>query len=511
MGRVFCRRARLDYNIPMKRITMSWLLIAALAASTAFAAADESVESASWLLRKATLVHQSGLHNILLRSLRQMNDPSLKPLFSNLVSKKHPTLRIHGILGLGELENPPQIDLALVMDTKDVPTQAQLVSTAMEAKLLTIDQAKQMVGWPGLDLSVKVIVASWLVGDKALPDGPMLDEAMASDKLPIKSLAALLKAQKGDPKGMQVLSQLDASGDANRDDIRSMLLQTAIRYKLDAVAPWALKIAADPASSQPLVFLSLRAALMFKAPQAPATWTQRFESSSSPAERIRLAILALDLADRFPASAFSTIAKDDQQVVKQIAVTGTVVNSGKAADDQMLKLIDLNNVLASQWAIQDALEKPIDKSKPILIGIIRSAESDNKDIRSKAQRLENAVIAAQELAEKAPDAKAIFDDLLQSVPALTQEAMLMGLIRSKLKQPQTLIQGRQWQSDVAQSLDLLIRLKGGAVPTDAEMQKLQLMVRGGAGLQDPLRIQAAWIYLKLTKQEQFVLTSVLSQ
>jgi hypothetical protein len=513
MGRVFGRGVGAHYNDRMKPLCPIWVpfvLCCALACSTV-RAADETAESAAWLLKKSTLIHQSGLHNILLRSLRQMNDPSLKPLFSALVQnqKRHPTLRIHGILGLGEIESPSQIDLALIADTKDVYTQAQLVSAGMESKLLSVDQAKQLVGWPGIDISVKVIAASWLVGEKSLPDGPLLDEALASDKLPVKALASLLKLQKGDAKAMATLQELDATADANRDEIRALLLQTAIRYKLDAVAPWAMKIASEPATPQPLMFLALRCSLMFKAPQASSIWSQRYESSTSPADRIRLAILALDLADRVEQPKLELLTRDSQPVIQQIGAVALLRHAGQNADQQTLQLIDHNNILASQWAVQDAVEQPIEKSKPILVGLIRSAEAPNKDPRGKAQRLEHVVMAAQELAEKAPDAKAIFADLLKDAPALTQEAMLMGLIRSKVKQADQLVVGHAWPSDVGQSLSLLLRLKHGGQPTPEEMQQLQLMVRGGAGLQDPLRIQAAWIYLKLTKQEQIALASVL--
>ena len=37
-------------------------------------AKDETAESAVWLLKKATLVHRDGMHNVLLRALRQLDE-----------------------------------------------------------------------------------------------------------------------------------------------------------------------------------------------------------------------------------------------------------------------------------------------------------------------------------------------------------------------------------------------------------------------------------------------------
>jgi len=120
------------------------------------ARADETAESAVWLLSKCTLVHRTGQHHVMLKALRQMDDPTLKPLFSYLVQRRHPVLRIHGILGLGEIAPDNTIDLALVADLKDARTQEELIHTATGSNLITVEQLKQLYTWPGLDDRVKV-------------------------------------------------------------------------------------------------------------------------------------------------------------------------------------------------------------------------------------------------------------------------------------------------------------------------------------------------------------------
>ena len=57
----------------MKRILC--LMFAAVCLSVlpaASRAADETGDSAVWLLKKSTLVHRDGMHNVLLRALRQL-------------------------------------------------------------------------------------------------------------------------------------------------------------------------------------------------------------------------------------------------------------------------------------------------------------------------------------------------------------------------------------------------------------------------------------------------------
>ncbi len=89
----------------------------------------------------------------------------------------------------------------------------------------------------------------------------------------------------------------------------------------------------------------------------------------------------------------------------------------------------------------------------------------------------------------------------------------MGLIRAEAEGVSAeMISGVDaWPNDTAEALALLFRLKNGHRPDEQEMQRLTLIVRGGAGLQDPLRAQAAWLYLKLTRQDSTALAAVLDQ
>ena len=68
-----------------------------------------------------------------------------------------------------------------------------------------------------------------------------------------------------------------------------------------------------------------------------------------------------------------------------------------------------------------------------------------------------------------------------------------------------------WDSDTAAALALLLRAKHGAQLSDEQLRQLALIVRGGAGLQDPLRVQAAWVYLKRTNQDQAVVAELLQR
>lgn len=480
------------------------------AAARPAAALDDSGRSAAWLLERATLVQDNGMHNVLLRALRQMRDPELEPLFQKLVNARHPGLRIHGILGLGEIDPEGQIDLNLLAELDDPSVQAQLVSSALENDLLDEDRCRELMGWPNLAPAVKVIVATRLVSEGVEVDRQVLREAQQGDNEAMAGMAALLKMEQGDLEAINDLDRLNRVETAGRDNVRGMLLQSAIRFEFESLAPWAVRVAQEPRGNASLRLLALRTALRFDAPEAVQTWTQRFESTTSAADRIRLAVMAMDLAEQLEPQLFGLLLSDDQAVVQEMGRVGQRLASGEPAREQMLSLLERNHLLASKWVLEYAKSQPIEEALPLLVGVILAAEGEDNPARFRGQRLENTVLAAQDIADRSEEAPTVIRQLLDSTPELTQEAILMGLIRSEREQPHRLIEPvRAWPSDTAEALALLLRLKHGVEPAEPELRKLALIVRGGAGLQEPLRVQAAWIYLEHSGQRQEALARVL--
>ncbi len=490
------------------------------------ARADATADQAVWLLEKATLVHRNGFHNVLLRALRQMRDPRLEPLFSELVQRHHPGLRIHGILGMSEIADPPGLDLALVADLKDPGTQAQLVSAAIDSELLSVEASRQLLRWPGLPVSVRVLVVGRLIGDGEDVDPAVLDEAMSDDNPALRSMAALLRAQLGDAQAIDVLRELDDEPQTTRDRVHSLLLQTAVRYDLDSAGSWIMDVVRDKLEADgvgqadwrmsPVAYQALRAALSFDYDQAINLWMAAFDqtaiAASGESEKIRLAMLALDLADDLDARIFQPMLDDELALIQQVGRVGQALANDRPVESPIRELIALNNKLASSWAMQYAIKLSKTDAKaaaPLLLAIAEAAGMDEP--RFRAERLENAVLAVERLHETAPAYHDALRRMIANASTYAQEAMLMGLIRSDGQQPQRVVEGIDtYQSRVAEAMALLLKAKHVDRLSPDEIEHLSLIVRGGVReLQEPLRIQAAWTYLRLTRQDRVALATVL--
>jgi hypothetical protein len=479
---------------------------------TARAGADETVDAAVWLIEQATLVHRDGRHNVLLRSLRQLEDPRLEPLFSELTQRRHPGLRIHGILGLAEIKDPPKLDMALVADIKDTAVQAQLLSAAIDSDLLTTADAEQLANWPGLDPAIRVLVAGKLVADGKKVDTSLLNEALASDNEALRAMATLLKLQidQGDPIAM--LKEVDVSESLGRDRVRALLLQTAMKYEFKVIGPWAMKMLNEEGLERAVAYQALRAALMFDVPEAVNAWMFRYDKAADNiAERLRLSMLALDIAKHVHPRIFQAMIDDDIEEIQQIGRVGMAIRDGKPIGEPIGKLVKLNNLLASRWALQYAVKLGEDepaKVRPIFVALIEAAGDDEP--RFRAQRLEHTVIATQKLFENDKEGAGLLRGMLKDSSVLVSEAMLMGLVRVTEGNPLPAVAAiDEDKSRTAAAMALVIKAKHSDKLTEDDVKQLSLIVRGGAGLLDPLRIQAAWAYLKHTQQDRVALATVL--
>ncbi len=481
--------------------------------------ADDVVDAAVLLLTQSTQVDRRGTHNLLLKAIRHLNDPATKPLFEYLANAEHPGLKIHGILGLAEVSPDSRVDLALIAQIEDPLVQSTIITAAMDAELLDHDQAKQMLQWDGLAQEVKVLVAIRLIEAGEFSDTAMLHSALTgAKKLGGTALAALLLVQLDDPAGLAHLRNvIDASEDSQRDTVRGMLLQTALKHEFSRISPWALEIARNPDSDPALALLAMRTALRFGEPGAADLWQTRFGAAAdSPASRARLALTALHLAPWLEPGLFEVISQDDDPMLKVIGKAGTQIATGSdGAGDAACALLEFGHPMINAWALSYASDHAAEfDAQIILLGLVLAYEHSPQ--RGKARRLDEAVQAAEALYKRSPDAAIKLLRPMLADPAtdrLVVQAILLGLIRSREAGAFDVVDKlvSQLNSLDAQGLALLLLARTDRPMDEKQMQDLSMYARGGGRLEDSLRIQASWLYLKRIGRTQQALDRALGK
>lgn len=508
---------RLRVSLPMMGLC-AWLL-AGGGGLAAQPAAEDALEpataSAIYLMQRSVQVRRDGLHNRLLGSLRHLRDPLLEPLFAELARASHPALQIHGNLALAELSPARELDLRRLAEIDDPAVQAELVTAAMDADLLSHVEAAKLLAWPGLDMGVRLLAAARLMeaGELADEHHASLRKGLDAGRLARRGLAALLLHQLGDATGTAGLQAInDWQGD-DRDAVRAMLLNTAMRHKFERSGDWAYAVASEPGVERRLGLLALQTAMRFGHPRAATHWQTQFQSTRDTAQRTRLALVALQMAPWLEAGVFETLREAEDELIQQMGDTGLAIAEGRpTVADAVLALIGRQHAVANGWALHYAATdaRPAD-ARRILLGLIDAYEDAPDEHRIR--RLDEAVQATQTLYEQDPAAAA---ELLRprltdaDRDALLVRGILLGLVRTQQGEPWRVIDPiTDWPDADADRLALLLRARHDQPLTDRQMRELGVMVQGGGGLQDSLRIQAAWAWLKRKQQTHLALAAVL--
>jgi hypothetical protein len=475
---------------------------------------DDAYDAAVMLLRASLTVDRRNNFNNLLRSLRHLKDPKLKPLFKDLTFSDNRLMRTHAILGLAEIDPSGKIDLQLLSEIKDPAMQAELVGAAMDTELLDVSTAKQLLAWPGLDGDAKVVLAAHLVEKRQYDDAKLIKTLAEGGSPSRKGLCGLMLLQLNDPAGLDLLDAIDKSTDRNRDDVRAFLLQTMYRFKFDRAASWAARIAVEPGANENLTLSALRSAMRFGDKASSKLWTQRFNSTGDSADKMRYALSALNLAPWAEPALFDVLIANEDATLRQIGSTGKAVAQQRGIVDEVAKLLKVGHPIANAWALGYASHHAdADVANGILTAIIKSY-GDPAD-RNRAQRLDEIISAVQLLCEKDPKtASATIRPIIASPqtekPYL--QALLIGLIRASKGDPHEILAGLPALPDYnANGLRLLLLAKHGVPLSAQQLSDLGLLVRGGGAMPDPIRIQAGWAYLKQTKRVDEALAAALKR
>ena len=501
-------------NAALRRLLAALLVIALVSPLRAAPAVDESaVESATFLLQRAVSPTNDRAAHELLRALRHLRDPALRPLYEKLAASPRPAQQVHGLLGLAEIAAPRRLDLARVVAMTEPVAQAEVISAALADELIGVEECRQVVASTGLDPSVRLLAACELVKRKAVDAAalrPLLQESAASDNFGRRALAGLLMLQVGDAQGQGVLNELAGSADPKRDDVCAMILDTALRHELAAVGPWAMTLASGATDAR-LQTLALRAALRFGAPGAADLWKGRFAAANEPAEQVRLAIALLRLAPWVSADLFDAIRSDDP-LLQRIADASRAIATRQNIAPAVVKLVELHHAVADRAAMEYANEHAaVEDGVMILFALVLAYEQAPDNLKPRA--LDDALMAAQLLHDKSPPhAATLLRPLVGSATgdARLAQAVVLGLIRSQEPGAAAVVQGLPLPTNPQLLGVFVVLLSKGDAPLDAAaMNELALAVRGGGRLQETLRVQAGWNYLKRVGRDQAALASVL--
>ena len=478
----------------------SWLLVPSLLVVAAevlgaqSTTEDRAIEASLRHVRQAVVPQRNGADLVAVFSLRQLRDESLRPFFYQLAQRGDPLVRVHAILGLGEISETGHVDPWLISQLQSPQARYTVIANALEMGLLDTDQVNQMLAGDELEARPRVVLLAYLISRHEPVDRPALARLAASGNLSVAGLAACLQAQIGDDDDLTRYRQrLNALTRSDRNRHLVDLLQAIGDYRLTGALNLveSALAASDADADADVVLTALNTMLALDPPTGVTLFNRHLAVDASYSRYVRYALLLLEAGRGVPASAYDRLPTDDR-LLGHMARAGRAISTGADASRPLIDLLSLGHYRASRWTIDAAGELDTAQATLVYEYLIDAVEGDR---RGRDERAELAMIAAARLFEINP--QAVSDRLVTAEDdSLTQQAILLGLFDSRApaagkaaRRVKRIGYGR------ADSMALILIAKHTDRLSEKELQDLGVIASGGR-VSAVLQAQAGWLYLK---------------
>lgn len=470
-------------------------MIAALVLTSAAPAADEALDASIRQLTMAVTPQQNGQHLTLLFALRQLHEPSLQPLFYELVQRNEWPMQVHAVLALAELSEKHQIDPWLVRQMNPAGHEA-VIASGLDLELIGVDQMNELISHEELGSMSRLLVLAELVSlNRPIPKA-QLEKLCDHAEARISALAAGLLVQTGDESRINTLrSRINGVSQSERDRQLRWFFEAVRQYELAKLQSWVRSALDGETIDEASMFAGVFALAKLGDPNVMAMWTRGLGDNPSQAQQIRYALLLFACAREVPRDAFDRLPANDA-LLSQLATAGRAIQRGSGAADALIALFDLDHKTSADLAREHLKKLPNDESQRVYAHLVDRIGTEPD--KATDDRIELGVQAVNEWFKISPDA--VLARLAQAEDdSVLQQTIMLGLFDSESpKVGEAAQQIRRIGAGRADSLALLLIAKHSSTLDAEQIRQLGMIASGGGRVSSVLQTQAAWLYLQHT-------------
>jgi hypothetical protein len=314
----------------------------------------------------------------------------------------------------------------------------------------------------------------------------------------VATLAAGLLAQSGDASSLTALrTRLDGLPRNEQLETEIWMLDAIRRYRLTSCAAWVKQILNQPEMHNDVAHRAVFTMLTIDPDAGVEAWKRQLAQSTAMHHRVRYALTLLGCAATVPSTAY-----DHLQVQKEEELLARIVSVGKALAAKtdpvqpMIYLLDAQHMKSTEWAMEFIPKLPEEQAARIYAHLIDRIA----DERSDGEAVSLAVRAVAKLMKIDPES--VFSRLAKTQDdSVQQQAILLGMFETDL--PRAVEAARTVKrigTGRADSLALLLIAKYSPTLEQSDIDLLGKLASGGGRISEVLQVQAAWLFLKHTKQ-----------
>lgn len=462
-------------------------------------------------LRESVRLPTGGARSPSLMALIELRDPELRPLFQSLIQRQdRPVMQADAIVGLALGDPRRTIDPFTLRQIEDKALRSEVIKTLLGRDLIRPAEIREMLRWPPDELTPEdrlFLVAALARDGKAEWDASDLESISDTKVAELQALLSLLLLEKGDAAKWEAFrGEVSRMQPGDRSALLTALAPAIRTYKLESAVQPLLRLAADRDIDP-----NVRAAIVGSALELdPAAGMEALRvevrADRSPRNLLRYALLLLVVSEKdgIDPEIFSEFDGSGSAEIDALVAAGRCAKGGPGCADALTRVVDLIRIRpAAEWVIVRAGEigrsdpetarivlnhildlapQARDPREPILIVAVRAAEQlvtlDGESLRKRLEDpsaptpiLESISVAMIDAGEgRTPGQREAVADLAAS-------------LRGKLS--------RRFNSMV-----LVAAARAGATLTPGDVEQLGVIAAGGGRVEEPVEVQAAWLYLK---------------
>jgi hypothetical protein len=452
----------------------------------------DPTEASILALRQAVTFQPSGVQHPRLVALRALKDPTLAPVFEGLLESPDPPLRIDGFLGLSELDTQRGADPERLRKLGDPALRTVVITECLGLGLLKADGIRTMLAWDDLTPYDRTLLVAELNRLGQPWELAMLRDAPDTTLAEVQGLAALLALQKGDDaKWKAFVARLSEASASDRIDLVARLGDAARHYGFTAAAGPLLDLTRTSRDRDRIA--AIAAALRLVPSSGRASLLELARSDRSTRNLVQCGLLMLAADSAMQPEDFESI-RNGEGLPDAIAEAGSRwLTKGADPSEAMATLMISVNRPVSEWAVRQAGKLEGAARKRVLLQAIDRL--DTIDQPSMHDKLIAAIAAAQLLGSDPAEllTRATREGGRTEVPEVIIAAMCDA------NTPESAAFARMVRGKLAQrgeSMALVTLAKASPTLSANELQELGRVAGGGGRVDEPIAMQAAWLYLR---------------
>ncbi len=441
-------------------------------------------------------------------ALRELHDPTLKPLLEKLLKSDDWSLRVDSVLGLAELDPSGKVDIALVQSLPGEGDRETTINAILALELLDTSRVQSMLAWDDVPTAQRLLLACELRRLGGAPDSALVLKLTESKTPEIAGLATALLTDLQDPRAQEiqtrVLAEIAALGARTRSEIVAQIASACSMSRLTAAAPFVAALIALPDLTPDARMRSLGSLLVLSPEVAYPVFAAAVEADRSQTSLMRHASILLASGVRAPKSEWDRLRNGDG-LIEAFADAGTELGESKD-DEAYARLLALKHRVALRAALEGArrLGPSSDRALGKACATFLLAQK-----REAAPLAESLTQAMGRLAKIAPEElRAALEGVADD--RAIQESLLLALLSAGSPQASAVAQIAHGDaSRLGEAMIAILAARHAETLTPAELDLLATVAAGGTGASSAIRTQAAWLWLRHAQRTQPAIDALL--